>query len=236
MLFLAAAVHAGWPLPAQSQAASPLRVTLLPPPVDGGLVVQVSDPAGQPLAGDRIERIEVMSANTLLAGVTQWDVVRGARQAQGGELRVEYRPPALPARQFFVAREIPPAEPPVVVTNAAQLRNAAGLARPGTAILLGPGTYPGGFFFTNLQGTEAAPIVIGALDPQNPPVIQGGANGIQLTDPAHLELRDLILRGATGNRLNIDDGGSFNTPAHHLILRRQRMAVVGPTGNRDGIK
>ncbi|MCC6235710.1 MAG: hypothetical protein IT580_23940, partial [Verrucomicrobiales bacterium] len=105
-LFLAAALPGGLPSVAQLQPASSLRVRLPPAPADGALVVHVSDPAGQPLTGDRIDRIEVMSANTLLAGVTQWDVVRGARQAQGGELRVEYRPPALPARQFFVAREI----------------------------------------------------------------------------------------------------------------------------------
>jgi hypothetical protein len=67
-------------------------------------------------------------------------------------------------------------------------------------------------------------------------VIQGGGNGIQLSDPAYLELRGITFTGATGNGLNIDDGGSFATPAHHIVLRDLTVRNVGPSGNRDGIK
>jgi hypothetical protein len=90
--------------------------------------------------------------------------------------------------------------------------------------------------FHQLRGQEGAPIILAAADPQNPPVIQGGANGMQLSDPEWVELQDLVFTGATGNGLNIDDGGSRETPARHLVLRRLRITDVGPTGNRDGIK
>ena len=44
------------------------------------------------------------------------------------------------------------------------------------------------------------------------------------------------MSGATGNGINIDDGGSPDTPAHHVVLRGLVVRDIGPTGNRDGIK
>jgi hypothetical protein len=79
-------------------------------------------------------------------------------------------------------------------------------------------------------------IVIGAADPARPPRIVGGGSGIHLSEVSYLELRDLVFSGARGNGLNVDDGGTFETPTHHLILRNLTVKDVGPTGNRDGIK
>ena len=59
---------------------------------------------------------------------------------------------------------------------------------------------------------------------------------MQLSDVAHVELIDLVVEGATGNGINIDDGGTFDTPSHHVVLRGLVVRDVGPTGNRDGIK
>ncbi len=124
----------------------------------------------------------------------------------------------------------------MMVRDAASLRRAVAQAKPGTRILLSPGTYPGGFYFANLQGETNLPIVIAAADPAKPPVIKGSEVGIHLADPAFVELQDLTFTGATGNGLNIDDGGSFDTPAHHIVLRGLKITDVGPEGNHDGIK
>jgi hypothetical protein len=51
-----------------------------------------------------------------------------------------------------------------------------------------------------------------------------------------LVLRDLVIAKSTGNGINIDDGGSDQTPAQHLLLKNLEVREVGPTGNRDGIK
>ena len=68
-------------------------------------------------------------------------------------------------------------------------------------------------------------------------MFRAGTNGMQLSEAAHLELRDLQFIGATGNGLNIDDGGTFeDNPAVHITLTRLRVTDVGPEGNRDGIK
>lgn len=122
------------------------------------------------------------------------------------------------------------------VRDAAGLRQALAAAGPGTRILLAPGEYAGGLSLRNLHGAAGKPILIAAADPAHPPRITGGNSAFQLSDVSHLELQDLVLTGATGNGLNIDDGGSFETPSHHLVLRNLQVSDVGPQGNRDGIK
>ena len=124
----------------------------------------------------------------------------------------------------------------VSVSTPNELRRAIAQATPGARILLAPGEYAGGMYFANVRGAPDQPIVIAAADPARPPRIRGGGASLQFSDAAYLELQDLELTGATGNGLNIDDGGSFDTPAHHIVLRRLKVTDVGPSGNRDGIK
>jgi len=124
----------------------------------------------------------------------------------------------------------------VTVKSRDELIQAVSAAKPGTKILLQPGTYDGGLSFKNLQGEAGRPIVLGAADPQKPPVIEGGASGLHLTDPAYVELQDLVIAKARGNGLNIDDGGSYDTPAHHVVLRRLVVRDIGSDANHDGLK
>ena len=124
----------------------------------------------------------------------------------------------------------------VRVGNGDELRRAIQQARPGTTILLAPGTYRGGLTLRNLQGTAQQPIVIAAADATNRPIIKGGNSCLHLTDPTHVELRHLVLTGARVNGLNIDDGGSYDTPAHHIVLHNLHIHDVGADRNHDGIK
>jgi hypothetical protein len=122
------------------------------------------------------------------------------------------------------------------VRDAASFRNAAGAAKPGDRILLEPGEYPGGFAFQGLRGAPGKPIVIGAADRERPPVLRGGGTAIQLTDPQHVVIEGLVIAGASGNGLNIDDGGSFDSPARDIVLRGLKISDIGPRGNNDGLK
>jgi hypothetical protein len=65
-------------------------------------------------------------------------------------------------------------------------------------------------------------------------VIRDG--GIQFSDPAWLVLENIVINGAPANGINIDDGGSYDTPAHNVTIRKVIVRNVGPRGNRDGIK
>jgi hypothetical protein len=124
----------------------------------------------------------------------------------------------------------------VDVSSVEELRRAAGDARPGTRIRLAPGTYAGGIHLTGLAGAAGRPIVFVARDPANPPVIDGGGSGLHLTDAVHVEVDGLAFRGQRGNGVNVDDGGSPDSPTHHVTLRRLQVRDVGPNGNCDGIK
>lgn len=103
-------------------------------------------------------------------------------------------------------------------------------------ILLEAGTYRGGLILSKLRGTVESPVVFRAADPQKHPIIEGGNSCLHLVEPAHVELRNLVLQGARVNGLNIDDGGSHNTPAHHVIMHGLTVRDVGSDHNHDGIK
>lgn len=127
-------------------------------------------------------------------------------------------------------------ESEVMIDNTQQLRQALMQTKPGTRILLAPGTYEGGLYLRDLHGAPGEPIVLAAADTERPPVIHGGGNCIHFANVSYLELHNLILSGSRSNGLNIDDGGTFETPSHHILLRGLRVYDVGPEGNRDGIK
>ncbi len=124
----------------------------------------------------------------------------------------------------------------VLVKTRDELQQAVIGAQPGTKILLAPGTYRGGLVFTRLQGAKDKPIILAAADPKQPPVIDGGNTCLHLSDPAYVELHHLVLTKGRDNGLNIDDGGSIETPAHHVLLRGLVVRDIGSDRNHDGIK
>lgn len=124
----------------------------------------------------------------------------------------------------------------VRVGNDDELRAAIRAARPGTTIVIAAGTYRGGIEVDGLAGTAKQPIVIRGADPKTPPRLEGGANAFHLRDVAHVELADLAIRGATANGINVDDGGTIETPSHHVTLRRLAITDVSDRGNQDGLK
>jgi hypothetical protein len=122
------------------------------------------------------------------------------------------------------------------VSTREDLRAAIESAKPGTRIQIAPGTYQGGLRFVGLEGAKDQPIVIAALEESNPPVFKGGASCFHFARPKHVELSHLVLTEAAANGLNIDDGGTEDNPASHVVLRNLQVRDVGPRGNRDGIK
>jgi hypothetical protein len=125
----------------------------------------------------------------------------------------------------------------VKVSGAAELRAAVAAAKPGTRILLAGGDYGAGFYFGNVRGEEAKPIVIAAADTNNPPVFRNGNVSMHFSNPAYVELHDLVFTKLSGNGINIDDGGgTTNASAHGVVLRGLRISDVGGDGNNDCIK
>ncbi len=124
----------------------------------------------------------------------------------------------------------------VIVKDRAALTGALQKAAPGTVIKVAPGTYAGGISASGIAGTKAQPVIITAADPAQPPVIEGGASGIQLSGCSFVELSHLHLSNAAANGINVDDGGSGKPASQGIALRHLKITNNAPRGNRDGIK
>lgn len=124
----------------------------------------------------------------------------------------------------------------VGVGNSAELSRAVRNLRPGTTLLLEPGEYSGGLYLADVQGTAEMPVVIRGADPNNPPVFSGGGQALHLADCSYVILGNIKAKGFPGNGINIDDGGSFETPAHHICLENVTILEIGPKGNHDALK
>lgn len=117
----------------------------------------------------------------------------------------------------------------------ATLREAARRATPGTRILLAAGTYRGSTFLSNVFGEPTRPI---AIVGDGEAILDGGGASevLHLAEARYVVLEGLTIQNATVNGLNIDDGGSYETPAEHVVLRDLTVRNVGTGGNNDCIK
>lgn len=117
----------------------------------------------------------------------------------------------------------------------ANLQQAASNAQSGDTIFVHSGVYQGGQYITNLRGTPSAWITI--LAESNTSVIfRGGTEAWHLTDAAYLRIEGFVFESQTGNGVNIDDGGSYDTPAHHITIERCEWRAMNATGNNDQLK
>ncbi|MFN6136370.1 MAG: hypothetical protein ACK475_08895 [Bacteroidota bacterium] len=108
-------------------------------------------------------------------------------------------------------------------------------AKPGDTVLIHPATYRGTFWIENLNGTAEAPIVIRGTD-RSGVVFEGGSESMHFSECSHLVIENFSLRGQTSNGMNCDDGGTFDTPTHHVTVRGLTFGAMGATGNNDQLK
>lgn len=115
------------------------------------------------------------------------------------------------------------------------LRAAADRATPGTRILLSAGTYVGTTTLRNVQGEPGRPIAV--VGEGEVILDAGGAlEALHITDPRYFVLENVTVQNARANGINIDDGGSYETPAEHVVLRNITVRNIGTGGNHDCIK
>ncbi len=126
----------------------------------------------------------------------------------------------------------------VRVSDRSALQNALSRARPGDIIEIAPGTYRGGIGAQDLAGEAGKPIVIHGIagDEGTLPVFSGGSSAFHFSNCSHLVLRNLRVTDCSGNGINVDDGGSRDTPAHHILVENVVIQNIGPMGNHDALK
>lgn len=115
------------------------------------------------------------------------------------------------------------------------LSEAVDVAVPGDTIRIHEGIYSGGIFVGDLQGTESDWIHIHGA-PGEEIIFEGGTNAWQFTDAAYLHISNVIFEHQTGNGVNFDDGGSYETPAHHVVFQDCIFRDMDATGNNDLLK
>jgi len=120
------------------------------------------------------------------------------------------------------------------VRDSAQLKAGITQLKPGDELLISPGIYRG-FSLKNIHGTAAAPIIIQAEDPHNPPVFKGGTEGLKLSSCSYLKFKNLIFRDISTNGINIDDDAK-QALSHHLILEHIQVLDTGAKSNQNAMK
>lgn len=115
------------------------------------------------------------------------------------------------------------------------LAEAITLAFPGDTIRFQRGIYSGGQIIKDLKGTEKGWITLYA-SVSDSVIIRGGSTSWQFADPAYLQIEGFIFEEQTANGMNIDDGGDYSTPAHHLLIKNCTFRNIKATGNNDLLK
>lgn len=118
----------------------------------------------------------------------------------------------------------------------AALVAALASAVPGTTILIQPGTYAGDIQIVDIHGTADAPITITSADPMNPAIIGSAGEGLKFSDAQYLKITSLTTYANTFNGINIDDGGTYDTPSHHITIDRVTVRLTDNNGISNAIK
>ena len=115
------------------------------------------------------------------------------------------------------------------------LSEATLVAVPGDTIMMHSGNYAGGLYINNLQGASSAWICIFTA-PGETVIYSGGSNAWYITDATYIHIKGFIFQQQTSNGFNMDDGGSYNTPSHHVIIDSCTFRNISATGNNDLLK
>jgi hypothetical protein len=117
----------------------------------------------------------------------------------------------------------------------ATLSQAAAVVTAGDTIMIHGGTYAGGTYISNLQGTAGDEITI-MPSPGDTVIYNGGGTAWQLTDAAYLRIYGIIFQQQTANGFNMDDGGTYATPSHNVLFDSCTFRNINATGNNDLLK
>jgi hypothetical protein len=71
---------------------------------------------------------------------------------------------------------------------------------------------------------------------QNPALFTGGNTAFQLSDVSYLHIKGLSFEAQKTNGVNIDDGGTYESPSHHIIIENCTWYNMNASGNNDELK
>ncbi len=115
------------------------------------------------------------------------------------------------------------------------LSDAAQVAQPGDTILVRNVVQDDTQFISELKGTQENWIYILATDEQEI-LYDGNSEAWHLSDCEYLYIHGFNFENQTGNGVNIDDGGTFDSPSHHINIENCQWRVMNASGNNDQLK
>ena len=104
----------------------------------------------------------------------------------------------------------------------------------GDTVRLFPASYTGNYYVSNIHGRPGAWITFEGTDRSS--VILRGTQSIQMSEISYVHIRRMTIRGQSANGMNIDDGGTFETPSHHIRFEELSFEDMNATGNNDMLK
>lgn len=119
--------------------------------------------------------------------------------------------------------------------NHRSIQSAAAVAQPGDTILVRTGTYSQRENIVELKGDPFQSVYLLA-ERRGQVIFQGGTEAWHLSDCEYLVIDGFVFHGQTGNGVNIDDAGTYNTPTHHIHLRHCIFRDMDASGNNDLLK
>lgn len=115
------------------------------------------------------------------------------------------------------------------------LADAARSASPGDTLLFHQGIYTNSQYVANLQGHSTAWITIKAAEGESV-ICRGGTQAWHLVNPAYVRISGIVFEQQTANGVNVDDGGDYSTPAHHIEFIDCIFRDMNASGNNDLLK
>lgn len=112
---------------------------------------------------------------------------------------------------------------------------ATAVAKAGDSILVREGIYQGGISIQNLKGDGQNLIyIIG--EPNKQIIISGGNTAIQFSEVRSICIENIIFERQRLNGVNVDDGGTYDTPSTRIIFKNCTFRNIDATGNNDLLK
>jgi len=118
----------------------------------------------------------------------------------------------------------------------ANLAAAQSTIQAGDTLLLEAHTFNDGTqFLEEVHGSSQEPVVIlGAANFQS--IFNGGTEAIHLINCSYVNIEGIVVQGQTGNGINIDDGGDYSSPTHHISISGCTFRDMAGNGNNDFLK
>ncbi len=112
---------------------------------------------------------------------------------------------------------------------------AAAFAKAGDTIMIFSGNYISPNRITQLHGEANQYITFLGVDAENV-IFEETTQAFHFSDVSYIRIENITIQRQSANGMNIDDGGTFDTPSHHIEITNCIFQNMASQGNNDLLK